>query len=132
MHRQDPDPLPTAAEHNAIEPPDGMLSREQAFLQKAEQIIHANLGDSHFNVPAFADEVGLSVSQLNRRLNALIGQPAGALIRDVRLRFAAGLLASNAASVRVIAGRAGYKNQAHFCRSFKKQYGCPPSEYTVK
>ena len=107
-----------------------MLSREQAFLQKAEQIIHANLGDSHFNVPAFADEVGLSVSQLNRRLNVLIGQPAGALIRDERLRFAARLLANNAASVRVIAARAGYKNQAHFCRSFKKLYGCPPSEFS--
>lgn len=46
------------------------------------------------------------------------------------LIHAARLLAKNAASVSAIAMKVGYKNQAHFCRSFKKQFGCPPSEYS--
>ena len=40
-----------------------------------------------FCVEYLAGKMHLSVSQLNRRLNALLGLPAGQLIRNLRLRY---------------------------------------------
>ncbi|RMG42272.1 MAG: response regulator, partial [Methanobacteriota archaeon] len=41
---------------------------EQAFLEKVIAVTEENLGDENFNVPELAKLVGMSVSQLNRKL----------------------------------------------------------------
>lgn len=104
-------------------------SRDDLFLQKVERIISGQMSNPQFDVPMLAQQICLSVSQLNRRLNTLINCSAGCLIRIIRMRHAAQLLSKNAASVGDIAAEVGYPNQAHFCRSFKQQYGCAPSDY---
>ena len=71
----------------------------------------------------------MSTSQLSRKLNALINQPAGHLIRSMRLQRAADLLRQNAGSVAEICYKVGFNDQAYFSRAFKKQFGCSPSEY---
>jgi two-component system, sensor histidine kinase ChiS len=70
----------------------------------------------------------MSVSQLNRKLNALIDQPPGQLIRSLRLQRAADLLAQKAGSVSEICYKVGFNDNAYFSRAFKKQFGCSPSE----
>lgn len=128
MHPDNSDSLtgqPDVISHNTIP----MLSRDQLFLNKIEQIIRDNLDNQGFTVPDLASAMELSVSQLNRRLNYLIDRPAGLLIRERRLTYAADCIRQNTASIKAIAGMTGYKDQAHFCRSFKKQYGCSPTEY---
>ncbi|MCB0300825.1 MAG: helix-turn-helix transcriptional regulator, partial [Calditrichaeota bacterium] len=50
-------------------------------------------------------------------------------IRSQRLQRAAELLLQNAGNVAEIAYRVGFSDQAHFTRSFKKQFGCPPTKY---
>ena len=71
----------------------------------------------------------MSVSQLNRKLNALVDQPAGQLIRSLRLQRAADLLKQNAGSVAEICYKVGFNDQAYFSRAFKKQFGYSPSDY---
>jgi AraC-like DNA-binding protein len=73
--------------------------------------------------------MNMSVSQLNRKLNALIGQPAGQLMRSLRLQRAADLLKQNAGNVSEICFNLGFNDQAYFSRAFKKQFGCSPTEY---
>ena len=82
-----------------------------------------------FCVEYLAGKMHLSVSQLNRRLNALLGLPAGQLIRNLRLCYSSILLARNTGTIGEIAYQSGFCDQAHFCRSFKKLYGCTPSYY---
>jgi len=71
----------------------------------------------------------MSVSQLNRKLRALIDLPAGKLIRSMRLNRAADLLKQNAGSVAEICYMVGFNDQSYFTRSFKKQFGFTPSEF---
>jgi AraC-like DNA-binding protein len=71
----------------------------------------------------------MSVSQLNRKLNALIDQPAGRLMRSLRLQRAAELLEKNAGTVAQIGYQLCFNDQAYFSRAFKKQFGCNPGEY---
>lgn len=104
-------------------------SMDRAFLERVIAVIEANLSEEQFHAEALAGEVAMSLSQLNRKLNALIGQPAGHLIRSLRLQRAADLLAKKSATVAEICYAVGFSDQANFTRSFKKQFGCSPSEY---
>jgi signal transduction histidine kinase/DNA-binding response OmpR family regulator len=104
-------------------------SIDQKFLQKTIEIIEAHFEDEQFNVEKLAEESNMSVSQLNRKLNALVDQPSSQLIRSLRLQRAADLLKQNAGSVAEICYKVGFNDQAYFSRSFKKQFGCSPSDY---
>ncbi len=105
------------------------VSIDQEFLEKIIKIIESHFEDEQFSVDKLSEEIGMSVSQLSRKLKALIDQPAGQLIRSLRLQRAADLLKQNAGSVAEICYKIGFNDQAYFSRSFKKQFGCSPSDY---
>ncbi len=102
---------------------------DKAFLEKVLHSIEAHFEDEHFGVEELARETAMSISQFNRKLHALIAQPAGELIRSMRLQRAAELLRQNAGTVAEISYKLGFTDQAYFSRAFKKKFGCTPSEY---
>jgi DNA-binding response OmpR family regulator len=102
---------------------------DEIFLKRVLDQIEASMGDAQFSATALADEVGMSASQLNRKLNALLDQTAGRLIRSMRLQRAADLISQNAGSLSEIAYATGFSSQSHFSTAFKKQFGVAPSEY---
>jgi len=104
-------------------------SVDQEFLGKVLGCIEDHMSDPLFGVDSLAEEVGMSVSHLNRKLNALIDQPGGQLIRSLRMQRAQELLEKNAGNISEIAYEIGYSNPTHFTRSFKKQFGYSPSEF---
>jgi signal transduction histidine kinase/DNA-binding response OmpR family regulator/ligand-binding sensor domain-containing protein len=108
------------------------VSVDRVFLEKTIKIIEAHFEDEQFGVEKLAGEINMSVSQLNRKLNALVDQPAGQLIRSLRLQRAADLLKQNAGTVAEICYKVGFNDQAYFSRAFKKQFGASPLEYKKK
>lgn len=104
-------------------------SLDRSFLNRVIAVIEKRMGDDDFDVATLAHEAAMSVSQINRKLSALIGQPAGHLIRSMRLQRAADLLVLQAGTVSEIAHRVGFYDQSHFARHFKKQFGCAPTAY---
>lgn len=104
-------------------------SVDQTFLDKVIKTIETNFEDENFSVDNLADRMNMSVSQLTRKLNALIDQPPGQLIRTFRLQRAADLLKQNAGTVAEICYKVGFNEQAYFSRAFKKQFGVSPSDY---
>lgn len=106
-----------------------LVSADQAFMEKVIQTIESNFSDEQFSVDMLAEKVNMGVTQLNRKLNALIDQPPGQLIRTFRLQRASGLLKQKAGSVSEIGYQVGFTDNAYFSRAFKKQFGCSPSEY---
>jgi DNA-binding response OmpR family regulator len=102
---------------------------DQEFLEKVFNTIKNHLEDPQFGVTALAREIGMSVSQLNRKLNGLINQSAGKLIRSTKLDYAAQLLKSGAGNISEIAYRVGFSDTPSFSHSFKEKFGYPPSEH---
>jgi len=105
---------------------------DQAFLEKVLAIAEKNLGDEKFSIEAFAYQVGMSRSQLHRKLHALTNQSASLFLRSVRLQRAAQMLKQHAGTVAEITYRVGFSSQAYFTRCFREQFGCSPMEYASR
>jgi AraC-like DNA-binding protein len=105
------------------------VSVDKEFLERTIKIIETHFEDEQFSVDKLAEEVNMSTSQLNRKLNALVDQPAGQLMRSLRLQRAADLLKQNAGTVTEICYKVGFNDQAYFSRAFKKQFGHSPMEH---
>lgn len=104
-------------------------SHEQRLLKKAIEVVENNMSDSLFSVEKMAEEMGMSRTNMHRKIKAITGFPPGELIRTIRLRKAAILLLNQTDSVSQISFAVGFEDQSYFSKSFKKQFGVTPSEY---
>ncbi len=111
---------------------DALPSMEQAFLDRVRTAIDAHLDDEGFNVDQLSDDMGVSRTQLHRKLKALVNQSPGDLIRVVRLQRALDLLTRNVATVSEVAYMVGFGNPANFSTSFSRHFGYAPSEVKKK
>ncbi len=102
---------------------------DEVFLTKVLTAVQDHLQDPTFDVERLGREVGLSRSQLHRKLRALTNQPPTLLIRSIRLQRAAELLAHKTGSVAEVAYFVGFNSQAYFAKCFREQFGCSPREY---
>lgn len=66
---------------------------------------------------------------LNRKFKSVMGITIMEYISSLRMQIACSLLRKTYLTINDIMERAGYKDDAHFLRSFKKYAGCTPSEY---
>ena len=105
-----------------------VLSMEQAFLEKIKCSVEAHLDDEQYSVDQLGDAIGLSRTQLHRKLKGLTGQGPGELIRAVRLQRAHELLKQKAGTVSEIGYMVGFSNPNSFSTSFSKYFGFAPSE----
>jgi DNA-binding response OmpR family regulator len=106
-----------------------LVSQDERFLAQALTVVNEHMEDEEFNVAGFAREVGMSRTQLHRKITALTGKSARFVIRQQRLRRASQLLASGYGNVAEVAFAVGFKSIAHFSRIFKEEFGELPSKY---
>jgi len=108
---------------------DAVESMDQRFLKQAIGIVEKQLSNHEFNVSEFAVQVGMSQTQLYRKLMALTGQAPSAFIRGIRLKKAAHLIQKNYGNTSDVAYAVGFNNLSYFAKCFKEQYGVSPSDY---
>jgi AraC family transcriptional regulator len=78
-----------------------------------------------------ARQVGLHPSHLARIFRARYGESIGEHARRTRLEWGARRLVSSDEPLASIAARAGFADQSHFTRAFKRQYGVTPGRYRL-
>lgn len=105
------------------------LSAEQGFLSQAADILESQLENPDLDVARFARQMGLSRSQLHRKLQGLTGQSTSEFIRSIRLRKAAVLLEEKTATVTEIAYQVGFNYPHHFSSCFKEMFGVSPTVF---
>ena len=103
-------------------------SVDEAFLIKIAEVIEQNMEEETFGVPDLANAVGLSRSQLHRKLKALSDKSPSQVIREMRLQRAKDLLEKGAGNASEVAFMVGFNSLAYFSKCFKDAYGRPPSE----
>jgi len=102
---------------------------DQNFLQKAIDYIIQNIANNTLNVESLAIALNLSRSNVYRKIKVLTGQTIIEFIRIVRLKQAIKLMETKKYSLAEIAYLTGFSSPSYFTKSFKNQYGKPPSEY---
>ncbi len=116
--------------HGLIETSEKMvLPANQKFLQKTLEIINEHIADPGFNIETFAGCLAISRSLLHKKLNSLIGEPPGELIKRIRLNKAAKLIELECGNITEIAFLVGFNDASYFTACFKKQFGVSPSRY---
>ena len=114
----------------SLEPKDiAITSADERFLQRAMDIMEIHRSDSNFSVEAFIKEIGMSNTQLHRKLKALTDQSAGEFIRSYRLKYARQLIEKEYGNMAQVAYECGFNNPSYFAECFKKQFGVLPSEF---
>ena len=107
-----------------------ITSLDERFLQRAIKLVENNIENSDFNAEVFAKNIGISHSQLYRKLKALTDLSITGFIRLIRLKRAAQLLAKQGGNIAQIAYAVGFSNPAYFAECFRKQFGQLPSRYS--
>jgi signal transduction histidine kinase/DNA-binding response OmpR family regulator len=103
-------------------------SLDQVFLEKICHCIEENIGNELYSVEKLAQEVGISRSQLHRKLEALTGKPATRFIREYRLERAYHLVAGNSATIAEISYQVGFNSPGYFTKCFKDYFHHTPGE----
>lgn len=104
---------------------------DKEFLVKINKIIENHLQDENFTSDNLAEELFVSRSQLNRKLNAVVGKGPGEFIRIYKLKRAAQMILENKLSITQIALEVGFSSPAQFTRAFQKHFNCLPSEFLL-
>jgi len=84
-------------------------SMDQVFLNKVTAIIEANLENEKFGVEELSHELGMSRSNINRRLRSLQKNSIGQLIQEIRLHRAMEMLQQKVATASEVAFRVGFR-----------------------
>ena len=109
-----------------------MQSPDDKLLERIMSTINKNINNPDLSVYSIADEVGISRVHLHRKMKELTGQTPHDFIRNIRLKQAAKLLASQNMNITEVMFACGFNNAASFSTIFKKFYGMSPREYMNK
>ncbi|SFS55694.1 TolB amino-terminal domain-containing protein [Zhouia amylolytica] len=98
------------------------------LLQKLRQIVLANLDNENFGVSQLSEHIGMSRSNLFRKLKQLTGKSISCFIREIRLEKSLELLLNSSDTASEIAYKVGFNSPSYFHKCFYKYYGFHPAE----
>jgi AraC family transcriptional regulator len=76
-----------------------------------------------------AGAVGVHPVHLARVFRLKYGTPVGTYVRGLRLSWAAARLTDTEETIAQIASEAGFFDQSHFTRTFRRHFGLTPQAY---
>jgi signal transduction histidine kinase/CheY-like chemotaxis protein/ligand-binding sensor domain-containing protein/AraC-like DNA-binding protein len=104
-----------------------VIGVEDAFLQKVNSIIEANYQDEDFSLILMCQYIGMSRSQLFRKMKAVANTSPSDLIRSYRLQKAKAILETGEVTVGEAAYQVGFKDPSYFTKIFYEEFGLLPS-----
>ena len=101
------------------------------FMDAVVKNIEKHLDDSTFEAKVLADSLNMSLPTLYRKIKQYSDLSILELTRNIRLKKAAELLASQQYSVQEVAEMVGFNDTATFRKRFTEQNGVTPAQYGI-
>ncbi len=98
----------------------------ERFLADVNRLLERHYGDEGFGIRQLCEKLGISRTQLHRKLTALTGRSASHFIRDFRLRKARELLGQDHLTIAEVAYAVGFRDPNYFSRTFAEEFGQSP------
>jgi len=105
---------------------------DEIFLQKLNEGIEKNISDEKFSLEGLSELVGMSRSNLQRKLKSISGVTPGDYLRNYRLKRACKLLIETDMRINEVAFLVGFNSASYFTKSFYKAYNMSPKEFINK
>jgi AraC family transcriptional regulator len=112
----------------------GFSRRQRAFrsspgwIFQVRDALHDNFKRNRLSTIALAQTVGVHPVHLAHQFRKHFGASIGEYIRNLRIQFVCQRLRTDA-SLAEIAYDAGFADQSHMSRTFKRHTGCTPSQF---
>jgi signal transduction histidine kinase/ligand-binding sensor domain-containing protein/DNA-binding response OmpR family regulator len=118
------------SEELVLKPKDIIIDNpDERFLRKVIEAIETNIVDPDFDIDKLSTEVGVSRTQMYRKMAALTDLTLREFVKSIRLKRAAQLLTQNKMNVSDVAFAVGFKYLSHFRKCFRQEFGMNASEY---
>jgi len=104
-------------------------SVDEKLLEKFESIVKEQLDNPDLSIEIISQQIGISRSQLQRKLKQITNQNPSDYLKTMRLRYAAILLTGKNLSISEVTYACGFASLSHFSNSFREFYGMSPSRY---
>lgn len=104
--------------------------REEKFLNHLMDFTEKTWNKTDFKVDDFGKNLGLSKSQLYRKLKSLTGKSPNTFIKEYRLDRAISMLDKQENNISEIAFETGFNSPSYFSKCFLDTYGVLPSNFT--
>lgn len=98
-------------------------------VNNIRQLIEDNLANEELSLESVSAELFFSPNYVRQIFKSKTGESFKEYLIRRRMEVAADMLSYAGAKVCDVAVATGYSNQRYFASSFKKYYGCTPSEY---
>lgn len=102
---------------------------DEALMERIMKSVNTHMQDPEYDVEALAQDIGVSRSQLHRKMKEMTGISIGQFLRNLRMEQAARLLREGKIDVSQVAYSVGFTDANYFSTHFKKHFGVPPTEY---
>ncbi len=105
---------------------------EDIFITKLNALVNENIDNDNLGPEFLCKKMGMSRSQLHRKVNALTGKSISIYIRSLRLHKSKSLLLFTDLNISEIAYEVGFHNPSRLSEYFKEQFGISPSEWRIQ
>lgn len=102
------------------------------LIVRLREEIQKNLTNEQFGVEVLATNMGMSRSQLHRKLSNATGQSVTQFIREYRLERGLEMLMEGDLTAAEVAHRVGFGSPTYFSKCFTEFYGYPPGEAKLR
>ncbi|MCF8362725.1 MAG: response regulator [Prolixibacteraceae bacterium] len=102
---------------------------DEKLMQKLILFINENIAEQNLNVEMITNELGISRSQLYKKIKSVANTSVNLFIRTLRMKKAVQLLAEGNMNVTEVAYAVGFDNLPYFSKCFQEEYGISPSKY---
>jgi AraC-like DNA-binding protein len=106
-------------------------SQDEKFLEQVMRTMEKLWDRNEVTVVDFATELGMSKSQLSRRLKSISSLSPNDLFKEFRLRKSISLVEDNSMNIAEITMAIGFSNPSYFTKCFRERFGKAPSEFMV-
>lgn len=96
-------------------------------LTRAAELMAASI-EEPLPLVAVADEIGLSLRQLERLFDRYFSMSPAQYYKNLRLRRARELLTHTTMPIMQITIASGFASSSHFCKAYRQLFGHPPSD----
>jgi AraC-like DNA-binding protein len=107
-----------------------LTSSEEDFLTRLMDFTEKEWQNTMLQVDDFHQFLGISKSQLYRKMMLLVGNSPNSFLQNYRLQKSLHLLSKHKQNISDVAYDCGFNSPSYFSKCFRKKFGIIPSEFS--